>query len=150
MLVCLLLVACGGGDGGGGADGRVPTVSQVELGTGRTSFIPLPGNIELVMGPQGGWHLDLTLRLWSDDPGGLVLRYEVRRDGESEPVSAPTTYVVEAARLIAEGDHWLRLGDRAVLAIAGPDEIVGDAVVLEVDVNGLVDSRSAAVIDAEP
>lgn len=145
-MVCLLLCACGADDGGGGGG-----VSRLELGTGRTTFMPLGGNIELVMGPQGGWHLDLTLRIWSDAPDGLVLDYDVRRGGDGTTVSHPTQYVVESERLIAEADHWLRLGDRAILDIAAPDEIVGDDVVIGVAVSGgASDSRNAAVIDVEP
>jgi hypothetical protein len=154
LFVIALAGACGDGDApdpvGSGS------LASLELGTGRTTFVPLQAGapIELVHGPQGGYHLDLTLRLWSDAPEGVILDYEVRRAGEVALVSVSTQYVVEEARLLREGDHWLRLGDRAILAIADPADLVGDAVEILVRGNAgsgeaASDMRAATVVDDE-
>lgn len=139
-----LLGACGGA--GSGGDG----VTAIELGTGETTFTPIGDEIELTMGPQGGWHLWLTLRLWSEAPNGTTVDYTVRRASDGSALSMPTRYVVDEERLIREGDHWLRLGDRAILAITSADMAVGEDVEIDATAGGLDDAASARIVDALP
>jgi len=45
--------------------------SSLEIGTGHSAFVPLAGNapeLELVYGPQGGFHTDMALRARFLDP----------------------------------------------------------------------------------
>lgn len=106
---------------------------RVVLGTGQTAFIELPeegGEAEIISGIQGGFHVDLTARLYRLDPEGLTLAYEVRDAGSGALLSFPAAYALNARRVSNEGDHLLRVGDRAVLEIASPDELAGRAVEL--------------------
>jgi hypothetical protein len=148
-IVCLgLLAACGGGGGAG-------DVSELELGTGQTTFQPIGEEVELVHGPQGGWHVELTLRIWSEAPDGMIVDYVVVRTADEAVVSMSTRYIVDEMRLIREEDHWLRLGDRAILDITMPSEVVGEEVELRVAASAsggapVDDSRTAVVVDVEP
>ena len=126
----------------------------IELGTGVVAFEPLPdgSDIELVAGPQGGWHLDLALRFDGFGPGGLVLRYEAVAT-DATPVSFVTTAAVQEASVLQEDDGFLRLGDRVVLDIANADEVVGLEVIVrvtaELDGQTWSDERRVTVVDNE-
>lgn len=123
-------------------DGPSPP-PRLELGAGLVEFVPLPpegGAMEIVSGPQGGHHLELTARLYHLDPDGLALDYEVR-DGETGAVlSLPATYALSAERVIDEGDHLLRVGDRTVLDVPSPGEVAGRQAEI----------RAAALREGEP
>ena len=143
-----LILACLAGGGAVACQETASQVRRLEVGTGTTSFVPLEGGtVELVHGPQGGWHLDVTLRLWDEAPDGVLLDYEVRRQGEDTPVSTPTQYRVAEERLVRESDHWLRLGDRVVFAISDPSEVLGAVVEVRAVIDPVEDRDSATVVD---
>lgn len=142
LALALSVAACGGGgdgdpgtaggDAGLGADAG-PPAGRVELGTGRTTFVPIPESgaaLELVAGPQGGWHVDVTARLYEFEIAGLLLTYEIVRDGEI--ISMPRQFVLREAIVVREGDHWLRVGDFVPFDIEMPSEVVGDTVTVRV------------------
>jgi hypothetical protein len=130
---------------------------RVQLGTGTASFVELPpsgGRVELVHGPQGGYHIDLTTRIWGLDPERLQLTYRVVRRSDGSVLSV-TTYLLSAGRVLREGDHLLRAGDIAVLSITGPMDVVPGEVELSVQArarDGTVasDIRFAFIVDDIP
>ncbi len=70
MLLWPLLIGCGDEGGGGGQQGRHDACApedgaqEIEIGAGTTGFLSLSDGdeIELVHGPQGGYHLEIGLR----------------------------------------------------------------------------------------
>ena len=108
---------------------------RIELGTGFVDFVPLPddgGTIEIIYGPQGGWHFNVTSRFWDIAPDELTLTYEVRHAGEAEIVNYVANYMLNARRVIDVGDHFVRVGDRTVLDIRSPQEVAGRTMQIEV------------------
>jgi hypothetical protein len=137
-------------DGGGVAP-------RVQIGTGTSAFVELPasgGLIELVHGPQGGYHVELAARIWGLDPEALRITYRVVRRSDGVVLSA-TPYVLSPARVVQEGDHLLRTGDIAVLDVAGPMDVVSEDIELTLiararDGNEASDTRVATVVDEMP
>lgn len=124
------LAACdvpAGSEGIGGSP--LPTEPlELELGAGRTEFVELSEDtptLEIVSGPQGGWHLEVTLQLTHYDGAPLVLDYQARTlDGRS--LGFPAEYAVDADRLLEEeGGRFLRVGDRVILDVTGPEVVEG-------------------------
>jgi hypothetical protein len=109
---------------------------RVELGQGTSTFIPIEkegAQLQLVQGPQGGWHVDVTCKFWGLDPDGMTLAYVANAaGGDGGTVSHPSSYVLTRDRVVPEGDAWVRTGDRVVFDIMSPSEILGNAVVISV------------------
>lgn len=126
----------------------------VELGTGTASFEPLDEgqDIELVAGPQGGWHLDAAVWFDGFGPGGVTLVYEAV-DVEAERVSYVTQAELIEANVVEADEGWHRVGDRIVLDIDSTDEVVGDALILRVtaQLEGQTwsDERRVVVVDEQ-
>lgn len=157
FVVALVLLGC---QGAGGSDaGRVdapPPEARVELGTGTSRFVTLPegAELELVAGPQGGWHVDLTTRIWNVDIDGLRIAYEAFEAGDTTRVSLPTELVLTSSRVVREGDHWLRAGDFLQLDVTGPADVVGRELDVRVRVEDPAgrtadDTRRVSVVDRE-
>lgn len=158
-----LVTACSGGGGSdpdGGADATradAPDAEppRVELGTGRTSFVEIPpmgAELELVAGPQGGWHIDVTARLHGLAIEQLLLTYEITRDGEI--VSMPRQFMLREALVLREGDHYLRAGDFVPFQITQPADVVGDTVVVRVTAEAVdgaraEDQRTVTIVDED-
>ncbi len=159
VLLCVLCFwGCGAPDAGG-----VPTAeagvgaaldagpTTLTLGTGTTAWQPLEEELVLVHGPQGGWHLDLTARIGAGSVEGLVLSYRVTLDGRA--LEYPVRAVLSARRVLREGDHWVRVGDRAVLDIGAPAEVAGRTVEVVATLSRAEgaevarDARSVRVVD---
>jgi hypothetical protein len=127
-LLAILLSACGATvapDAGSAPDAGGP---RVELGTGTSAFVPIPesgAELELVAGSQGGFHVDLTARLWELEIDGLLVSYEAVPVGGTTPISVPTEVELNTSRVVPEGDHFLRAGDFLQLEVSGPADVVG-------------------------
>src|SRR5688500_8056715 len=92
LIAIALAIGCGEEDGATdagttsdatrGVDSGMPGGSgRLELGTGTTAFQEIGGTsptLDLVHGPQGGWHVDLAVRIYVADPEGMILAYEGR------------------------------------------------------------------------
>lgn len=153
---------CGEGGEAGPTDAGPPAVevavtgpARVELGAGTTRFEALAegGTIELVLGPQGGWHLDLTVRAVNLPPDGVTLRYEVRDDTRATPWNFPVAASLNARRVVADGEGWVRVGDRAVFDVRAASEVEGRVlrVTVRAERGGAAvaeDSRALRVVDA--
>ena len=142
----VLLAACA-------ADGPA-TVTRVELGTGMDTFTPLPptgSDVELVRGPQGGWHLTVAARVWLDDPAGpdeLILRYEALRP--TGALLGMTRLKLDAVRFLREGDHWLRLGDLLILDVNSAAEVVGMTLEISATAQDVSERKQITVVDLLP
>jgi len=127
---------------------------RVELGEGLTSYRALPAEgaeIELVFGPQGGWHFDLAARVRGGDPEGMELRYAVVNTAGME-IQIPGVVRLNARRVVPEGEGFVRVGDRAVLDVRDGNALVGASLTLTlraVSAAGAVatDQRVVTVVD---
>jgi hypothetical protein len=138
-LVAALVSAAAGaacGRAQGTAPDAGPEVRYVEprivAGAGLSAFMALADGdpVEIIAGPQGGWHLDLGARIEGVPAMGL-LRYTLRNDA-GVVVSLPAEYAVDPARVMPSGEGWTRVGDRAVLDVRSPDEVSGRPLTLDV------------------
>lgn len=120
--------ACGGEptvDAGMGSDASAS--ARLELGEGTSRFEPLTEgqDVELIAGVQGGFHINLTGRLYGLELDGITLEYEAVPVGASEPISMPTELVLDATDFVPDQGSSLRAGDFLILAVDGPSEVVG-------------------------
>jgi len=107
---------------------------RIELGTHRAEFEGLRDGdtVELVNGPQGGFHIDLAVRLHRVDPVDSTLTYAVFHHDARIDVAAE--YAVNVRRFRSDGEHrLLRTGDRAVLDVPSADAIADEDVVITVE-----------------
>ena len=143
LSIALVATACGNGDGTAGSAPDAGAVARdagplgVELGAGVVTFAELPregAEVELVFGPQGGWHFDLAARLANADPEGLVLDYAVRDAmGDGGTLHFPARVVLNARRVTTDGERLVRVGDRAVLDVRDGNALVGRELTLTLD-----------------
>jgi hypothetical protein len=105
---------------------------RVVAGTGLSAFVPLADEdrVEIVAGPQGGWHIDVGARVEGLPAMGL-LRYRLL-DERGAVVSRPAEFAVDPGRVVPDGTAWVRLGDRVVLDVSVLEELSGRSVTLEV------------------
>ncbi len=150
----MFLVGCNGVVAG--EDAAVGTNEpRVTLGTGTSSFVPIADSgaeLELVAGTQGGFHVDVTARIWDLDVEGALLGYEAIPVGSTTPISVPTEIELTSTRVVREGDHWLRAGDFLRMNVSGPSGVVGMELELRVrviDTSGesAEDVKRALIVD---
>jgi hypothetical protein len=131
-----------------------PVDARITLGAGRVNFVAIEEGdpVELVSGPQGGFHLEFTLRLFNGDPEGLVLDYRVYERQSAKQLSFPARYVIGKGYVLDKGDHFLRVGDRSILDVGSAMQAQG----LQVDAScriehaGIViaeDQKTLTIID---
>ena len=126
----------------------------VTLGVGLSSWSPVEqgDSIELVAGPQGGWHLDVALWFGGFGPGGVELSYEAL-NSSAERVSFVTRAELFEASVIPTDEGWHRVGDRIVLDIQGVHEVLGEELILRVtaslDGQTWSDEVAVLVVDEE-
>lgn len=125
----------------------------IVLGQGLSAYEELEDGdvLELVAGPQGGWHVDMAVSLGGFDPEGKLLQYRGMDAGTDVVVSYVTEALLYANRLVADGDGWERSGDRIVFDIASEDEVVGRELRLEVQSAQLELSshRTVTIVDEQ-
>ena len=168
-----VLAGCGGGSGGSdGAAGSPDTSadgtagpeggagSVLELGTGITTFEPLPetgATLELTRGPQGGFHVYGAVRIRGVDPERAMLGYTVRRRSDGEAMTLERNVLLRTARLLRDGESWVRLGDLLIFipdVYMSPDEVAGTEVRVEAtlelpDGTRYVDGRDVTLVDED-
>lgn len=127
---------------------------QVSLGTGTESWAPLEegDTVELVAGPQGGWHVDTALWFDGFGPDGVQLVYDAV-DTEGELLSFVTQATLVGGSVLEAEQGWIRLGDRVVMDVEAPSEVVGQELILRVsaslDGQSWTDTRRVLVVDEE-
>lgn len=118
-------------DVGAGVDA---SVGRIEIGTGLTDFIEVEdgGDVELVMGPQGGWHVDVALRLYDLDPMDMQLTIEGFDITDDESATIQIERLLTLRRVREEDDHYLRVGDQLVFTVADGSQAEGRDIRIEV------------------
>lgn len=149
--------AAADGSPDGAVDAAVPGPSVV-LGTGTSAFEDIPmtgGELELVGGPQGGFHVFVTARIFEMDPDGMTLTFDATNVATGENVGTPASFNLVLARIQREGDHFVRAGDFLILDNMSPDAVRGltlDVRVTAQEADGglmATDHREILVVDNE-
>lgn len=124
----------------------------LEVGTGRDRLVPLsPGaELELIHGPQGGWHVEVTALITGMDPEGGTLRFQVL--DSTGTLVAETPVAIYSRRLVRSGWTWLRTGDIVILSMPDPPTVLGADVVLraQLELGGSLvasDARAVRIVD---
>jgi hypothetical protein len=124
----------------------------VELGAGYPDFESLADgqSVELVAGPQGGWHIDTAVWFGGFGPNGITLTYDAV-DTSAQRVSYITQGELYETNVLAADEGWYRVGDRIVMDIDRADEVVGQELILRVTAalgeQTWSDERSVYVVD---
>lgn len=147
----LWLLLCAAGCGGAVEPSPAP---WVEVGTGLDELRVLRDGdpLEIVFGPQGGWHVDLGVRFAGLSPEGLVVTYRLREDAVD--IGYPVKRFLRAGDVHDLGDgRYERFGDRVILSVDA-DEVVGRTLYAEAEIiaGGTVIAEAASVllVDEEP
>lgn len=137
----------------GFSDGAtIPAGPTIELGAGLTGFRALNqagDEVELVFGPQGGWHIDLAIRVLGFQPVDVNLTYTA--------TSAARTFgqiqyeVTDGRKFVVAADGWERAGDRIIFDITDSSEVVGQTLTVSVELTAgptrIRDDRSILIVD---
>lgn len=131
-----------------------PEEPWIELGAGLDAWEPLGAEVELVFGPQGGWHVDVCLLFGGWGPDGLALTYRGIDAETGEQVTWETGAELTSTSVLVTGDGWERVGDRVVFQIDSDDEVIGRDLRLEVVATDgereLADEGTTTVVDEVP
>lgn len=126
----------------------------LELGTGTSSFVSLSDGdtVELVHGPQGGWHVDATLSFGGFGPAGVTVSYEAV-NSDADRVSFVTRAEFFEANVLEADEGWERVGDRIVFDIATDSQVIDTELILRVTAahgdQTWSDERRVLVVDEE-
>lgn len=131
--------------------------TRVEVGVGFDRFASVDDGdtIELVFGPQGGWHVDLAARVHGVEEveDDIILSFRVY--GADEQLAYPIKRLVDPERgSISEEGALEYAGAQLVFAISDPSEVVGEGCRPEVELiigpDVFVDDRELRVVDELP
>ncbi len=119
------------GEPGSGDDAGAVASESITLGFGQATVAPAPGGeVGLVFGAQGGWHIDVSVEVIGLDPEGMVLGYRIV-DQETDRLLGENQRLLRESRVVRTETGFLRLGDRAILTeITDDSEAVGRTVVV--------------------
>jgi hypothetical protein len=108
--------------------------TSLAIGTGITAYEPIDDGAELtlVMGPQGGYHVDITFRACGIVPMDARLRVDGFDAETGREVAFEIDRILTERRVRVEEDGcWTRVGDLLVFDVLMPSEIVGREVRVE-------------------
>ncbi|MCB9625376.1 MAG: hypothetical protein H6723_18830 [Sandaracinus sp.] len=135
-----------GRDATGGGDAMLGT-DPLAIGTGITDYEPIDDGAELsiVMGAQGGYHVDLTFRACGIAAMDARLRVFGFDPVTEEEVAFEVDRILTDRRVRLEEDGcWVRVGDLLVFDVTGPDEIVGRDVRIDARLIGVDGTEATA------
>lgn len=108
--------------------------------------------VELIHGPQGGYHVVAGVRMIGVDADGKIVVYRATRERDGALLSE-MRYGITARRLTADGAFRVRSGDFVILDVTGPDQIAGELLTVEARLETsegaelATDVRTLSVID---
>lgn len=144
MLAWMSCTACTALPAASDAAIDVDETASLEIGTGLEAYEALPDEaptLEIVHGPQGGYHVYLSMRVTGLEPDTLLWRVVRARDAyvfaNLELSARPGTFRPSEGALE-------RVGDWVVLAVTSPADVTMD----ELRVEARVTSRAGATATA--
>lgn len=151
LVLVAALAACGAGDDGGMVHGDPVAV----LGTGELEFEPLADGDEIyvVLGPQGGYHLNGSVRVQGVAPGNPddLLdpdnpTTEFRAFAGDRRVDAGGASYTQGLDPAPDPYHGQMVGRRVILDILDDAELDGAAVRFEVTVTDVYGNSASASV----
>ena len=144
-----------GDDAGASRFDAGDTPPSVELGQGTSGFEALPdtgGELELIGGPQGGFHVFLTARLRGLDPEGMRLTFSAIDTATGSNIGTPAVFNLTTSRVQRDGAGFVRAGDFLILNDMSADGLEGltlDVTVLAEEAGGrsATDHRVVLIVD---
>lgn len=149
LALTLALAGCSGGKDTGPTDdtGTVPKLDPaLELGTGDIEFVPIADGdtVFVVFGPQGGYHINSSLRVQGidngeptdvDDPDNPVTSFAATLDGVSLNLSGDATdYKQGIDPVPGEPGVYEMIGRRLLLNITDDAQLDGKTIEMTVHV----------------
>ena len=112
--------------------------ASVELGKGLDAWTPFEEEeaaIDIVVGAQSGYHLELAVKLWGISPEGVALSFEVIDVEKNEVVSYPTREVLRGATTTCSAEGYCeRTGIRVIFdLVSDPEDLVGKELLLRLN-----------------
>jgi hypothetical protein len=98
---------------------------------------------ELVHGPQGGWHVELGVRMEVESSEDLILVYGAQRERDGAQIGS-LRLAVEPRRLRSEPPYLVREGDLLIFDVASAAEVALEPVTITATLE-----RSGAVIGTD-
>ncbi len=127
----------------------------VTVGHGQAEYAPLSDGdaVELVYGPQGGWHLNLGARVGGIGADSVILTYRIWDVARTHQVGYPIK-MVPTLSPSPHDDSFEQCGIGVVLAIGDPEDVVQSELLVETElIDGPLvvrDARSVLIVDREP
>lgn len=115
-------------------DAPATSGTSLAIGTGITAYESIDDGaaLTLVMGPQGGYHVDITFRACGIVPMDARLRVDGFDAETGREVAFEIDRILTERRVRLEEDGcWTRVGDLLVFDVLLPSEIVGREVRVE-------------------
>lgn len=138
-------------------DAAVDVDTQVELtiGTGFVAYEGLPDEaptLEIVHGPQGGYHVYLSMRVTGLEPATLL--WHVVREHDAR-VLAHLDLIARRGTFVEVDGALQRVGDLVVLDVLSPADVFMRDIRIEASATSASGSRATAtrvvrIVDAEP
>lgn len=159
--VCVLCFACG--DASEHPDVRAVDAAfdadldpHIEVGGGLLAYEPFGEEAEMVMGIQGGWHVDVSTRFFDIDAIDLQLTI-VGVDPETNmQVTRTVDRLLQERHTDVSADGVrTRAGDRLILDIETPEDVAGRPLLIRVtgtSAGGVIarGEVSVVVVDRDP
>jgi len=136
---------------------------SVEIGTGEIEFVPLESGetLQIIQGPQGGFHLLASLRVHGIIPGDRgnledasnpTITFDVIHEGASLISIGPITQGLDSAPLREFPYTHQMTGRFAILDINADDELDGETVSLSVHIEAEeeIEISDSVTIDLVP
>jgi hypothetical protein len=128
---------------------------RIEIGTGLAAFEPITEDgttqLELVHGPQGGYHVYVSMRVWGVAPSTFGWRVTRVSDGH---VLASFMLAAGPTAFATVGDHLERVGERAIFDTTDPASALGplrlEATVTDARGSSVTSVAMGVVVDREP
>ena len=136
-LALAVVAGCGESDASADSGDQSLMAVSLEVGTGQSIFEEVPltgGSVELVHGPQGGYHFLGRCR-FTGLPPDVYLSFRVTPVEGGDPVNNPADRVHRLAQLglVQDGNAWESAFAELVIltAISSPADVVGRRFVWE-------------------
>ena len=101
-----------------------PNRPRIEVGGGLSAFEPFGEDTRMVLGLQGGWHIDVSSRFFNIDAVGLPLTIEGFDVATGQRVTFTLERLLQDRHSVDTGDGVrTRTGDRLILDISSPEQL---------------------------
>jgi hypothetical protein len=95
------------------------------VGSGLEAFRACEGPVELVFGPQGGYHVDLAAEMGGFEPDGVDVTLRLFDDASHEPIGYPTRTHLASESVRARPDGAFEWVGQRIELFVPPEAAIG-------------------------